>query len=856
VLNINSLDFDGLGKLSLRVNSTSPGIVTTSLNADGAASSVVVDAANTGAWTTGQTYNLVSYSGSITGTGFGAFIKGTVNGLGPRQSATLTNPSGFIALSIGGDNALWTGLVNGNWTTNTIAPPKNWKTQTGGVQTDFLVNDSVVFDDTAAGTTNVVVSDANVPTASVLLNNSTKNYTFSGAFGISSGIITKNGTGTLTINNANTYAGGTLLNAGQINVNNASAIGTGALTIAGGTLNNTSGGAVTLTTNNAQSWNGDFTFTGSNDLDLGNGNITLGGAGTSRTVTVSAGTLGVGIMTTGTGLGLTKQGNGTLQFSAVSNATHNILGGDLVINAGTVNIGARDLDVTGLSGAGTLGNGSATTRWLYITNTSNYTFSGAMVNGAGGGALGLNKNGTGTLTISGANSYTDTTTVNAGTLIISGNNSGAGTNPIVNTGNLVLANTNTLGTTSLIRLAGVNVSTLTFASDADGTAYNVTMGTGTQAAIVSDRATPGPGVNHTIAMQSLINGLGGGTLNFTSGPNVTSGIGRITYTQLGLGAGSVQTTLLNPTTANVTITGTVRKENNNVAQTLELGGTTTDNFINGAISNGPPLTGANTISLTKSNSSTWTINGANTYTGATTVSGGKLVVGASIIGTSGLTMTGSTLDMTAAGTGMIRTNALSIDGSSKLDLGRNKMIVVGGTLGTHVGGGVYDGISGYVDTGRNGGNWNGASGIITSQSNALPAQNVTNIAVAAAGDIGKTTFGGQAVAGTDILVMYTYNGDANLSANVDADDYFIIDSNYNKSGTVFGYSKGDFNYDGVINGDDFALIDAGFSGQGAVPILPGAPVGELAGVTAVPEPSTLSLLALGGAALLRRRRRS
>ena len=65
----------------------------------------------------------------------------------------------------------------------------------------------------------------------------------------------------------------------------------------------------------------------------------------------------------------------------------------------------------------------------------------------------------------------------------------------------------------------------------------------------------------------------------------------------------------------------------------------------------------------------------------------------------------------------------------------------------------------------------------------------------------------------ETLVMYTYNGDANLDGKVNADDYFIIDSNYNKSGSVFGFNNGDFNYDGQINGDDYFAIDSGFAGQ-------------------------------------------
>jgi hypothetical protein len=108
-----------------------------------------------------------------------------------------------------------------------------------------------------------------------------------------------------------------------------------------------------------------------------------------------------------------------------------------------------------------------------------------------------------------------------------------------------------------------------------------------------------------------------------------------------------------------------------------------------------------------------------------------------------------------------------------------------------------------------------------------------------------------------VLVMYTYNGDANLSGNIDADDYFAIDSNYNKPNVGLTYGKGDFNYDGVINGDDFFIIDNGFSGQQTVPLSP-APVamsGAAGGVAPVPEPGSLAVVALGAVSLLGRRRR-
>ena len=50
------------------------------------------------------------------------------------------------------------------------------------------------------------------------------------------------GAGTVTLNGANTYSVGTLLQGpGKLNINNNTALGTGAFYILGGTIDNTSG---------------------------------------------------------------------------------------------------------------------------------------------------------------------------------------------------------------------------------------------------------------------------------------------------------------------------------------------------------------------------------------------------------------------------------------------------------------------------------------------------------------------------------------------------------------------------------------------------------------------------------------
>ena len=81
--------------------------------------------------------------------------------------------------------------------------------------------------------------------------------------------MTVNG-GTLNSNAPESVASATL-NPGLLVVNNNSAIGPGTLTINGGTLDSTAG-SVTLA-NNAQNWNGDFTFIGTQSLNMGTGAV-------------------------------------------------------------------------------------------------------------------------------------------------------------------------------------------------------------------------------------------------------------------------------------------------------------------------------------------------------------------------------------------------------------------------------------------------------------------------------------------------------------------------------------------------------------------------------------------------------
>ena len=191
-----------------------------------------------------------------------------------------------------------------------------------------------------------------------------------------------------------------------------------------------------------------------------------------------------------------------------------------------------------------------------------------------------------------------------------------------------------------------------------------------------------------------------------------------------------------------------------------------------------------------------------------------------------------------------------------LDLKDNDLVVAGGTIGTRSGS-VYTGITGLIQSGRNGGAWDGP-GIVTSMTSATTGT-YTSLGIATAAQAGITATGvwsGQTVSSSDVLVMYTYGGDATLDGKINIDDYVKIDSG--ASAGTSGWSNGDFNYDGKVNIDDYLIIDSNLPIQGPS-LLAGSGVGESSGsqLSAVPEPAAVTgvLLAATLFGVQRRRRR-
>jgi fibronectin-binding autotransporter adhesin len=298
--------------------------------------------------------------------------------------------------------------------------------------------------------------------------------------------LTKSDIGTLALAGANTYSGGTILNTGTLNINNAQALGTGVLTINGGTIDNSTSGSISNVNNNAQNWDGNFVFHGTKSMDLGTGAVTLGG---NRTVSCKYNTLAVGgvIDDGGFKYSLTKDGANTLVLAG-ANTYH----GATTISNGTLEAAhAQALQystVNYMSTGGTLtfGNGSVAYTLGGLTGDKNLalankgksaitltvgnnaydtTYSGSL-SGTGGCLV---KIGSGMLTLFGVNTYTGGTSNLVGVLSIATSSAlGLESNPLTIGGGATLKATDSFNTSRSTILGG--------AGDGEGGTFDVAAG--------------------------------------------------------------------------------------------------------------------------------------------------------------------------------------------------------------------------------------------------------------------------------------------------------------------------------------------------------------------------------------------
>ena len=244
-------------------------------------------------------------------------------------------------------------------------------------------------------------------TIGTLSGGSVINYTnlqvFSGSYAgqmSGNGSLEKVSGGTLSLSGNNVYTGGTKLSAGIININSATALGTGTVTFSGADIDNSSSSVITLSNNNTQIWNSSFTFQGTNALNLGTGNVVLG---ITPTINVAASTLTVGGVISGMSYGLVKLGAGTLVLTG-----NNSYSGNTTISAGILQVG--DSGYSGrLSGSSQIINSGT-----LIFNRANTLTQGADFGSVISGSGVVMQIGAGALTLSGTNTFSGGFNLSAG----------------------------------------------------------------------------------------------------------------------------------------------------------------------------------------------------------------------------------------------------------------------------------------------------------------------------------------------------------------------------------------------------------------------------------------------------------
>ena len=582
-------------------------------------------------------------SGTITvgtatalGTGSVALNGGTlaING------QTLANP-----IVAGGGAVNGSGTLAGNVTGTTLICQ-------GTGDTLVLTGTNTVAADITTGTTLQIGNGGTAGTIGNISNSGTAVFDRSDAVSYAgtitgAGSVQKPGAGTLTLTAAQAYTGATTLTNGTLKCTGSGSIETtSGITIAPGaafewgrdanvTRDISGTGTITRSTTT-----GNAVFSGNNSTFAGNWNITSGYVGLVNDSTIGASTVGMtlnggGIYFTTTGQTLAATRTVTLgttggwlngstghtcTFAAKFTGTGplNKVSGEKAILTAVNDFTGNIANIAGggtleIGGAGQLGNGSyagtvaiAASNALSINTTANQTLSGVI---SGGGNLA--KGNTGALALTVANTYTGTTTINDGTLTL-----GTGASLYY-----TAAFFGTAGATNVFVNAGGTLETRNW-SYGDGYAFNQMR-------------------NNSYALR-----ISGGTVRFTESSSALRSF------QVAAGGATLEAAT---GVTYVKLAGTVVSDN--IIQGVTGGTITLTGAGNGEIQDGIGTNGtwSATAGIIMNGTGTWSLTGANTYTGDTIVNGGTLAVnGSSIADTNKLIINGGKV----APTGTETVNAL------------------------------------------------------------------------------------------------------------------------------------------------------------------------------------------------------
>ncbi len=648
---------------------------------------------------------------TIQATGSNTNVTASPNFTSTNDNAIVTTGSIQTALNAGTSVAVTTGSGGANSQPGNITVASAIAKTAGGNATLTLnAANNIVFNTGAnvtstAGALGLTLNAGGAISTmrSISLNGGTLTLNATGAVTQASAItgntsVVKNGAGTFTLSQNNTYTGATTINAGTLQVGaggTAGTLGTGAVidnaalvfnrsnaltvanTISGtGTVTKSGTGTTTLTGTN--------TYTGTTTINAGT--LQVGAGGTSGTLGTGqiidnavlsfnrSDALAVANVISGTGA-LTKAGTGALTLSGT-----NAYAGATTVSAGTL-VAASNTALGSTAGGTTVATGATLAlqgdiavgaETLTITGTgvgNNGALRNLSGNNTWGGTVRLSGNAeiqsdAGTLTLSAANAVTNATaTARSLTVDGSGNTAINGT-ITTTTGTLTKNGSGTLS------LSGVNTYTGTTTINAGTLRYGANNAINSGAVVVNNGGTYDlNGYSDTIGALTVNSGTLGGTVTTGSG-TLTLG-GNVTST--GGGTNAVISGNLNLGAANRTVTTT------NAADGLTIS----------AVISGPR-------NLTKAGAGTLTLAGANTYTGVTTVSAGTLAFnsianvggGASALGTPTTAANGTialaggaTLQYTGSGHSSNRVINLTSSGGTIDASGSGTLTLSGGVTG-------------------------------------------------------------------------------------------------------------------------------------------------------------------------------
>jgi len=700
----------GTGNLTLSGNNTYTGTTTISagtlalggnqsLGAIAGSGNISLSTYNLNATSTSST----TFSGVMSGSG--AFTKGGAGTLTVSGANTYTGSTTISAgtIQIGNDNGLGSG---GNITFSG-----------GGLKY-------------GTGITADLSSRIKNSGSAILLDTTGETVTWATALdSTNSGGFTKNGAGTLTIDSLSAYTGATAINGGKlvinntvtatnwtpgaIAINNASTLEfTGGQTILedGDTMTfDSAGGGAILTTNSVIWRNADIITTGGlkntvSGVGIFNGQSAVSNRMVDYTVADGSDAVDLEVSVNHSNVGLTKSGAGTLALLNTSNT----MSVGITINAGTLEIG----------GGGRLQSGSYSQN---ITNNGTFSYNSTAaqtLSGTISGTGGLIKNASSTLTLTGNNTYTGTTTVSAGMLTLSNaalNNQTIQGNININGGTLNLGASHQIADSSDITLSSGSMAV----SNRSESINAISMSSG----------------NLTISTGVLTLGAAGSLSNFTGGiVTITGTSGRInTYGTTTLGNATFDYSNASGTGTNgLALNGDIEVNANATANFTTSGGLAGRIILMDAnrvfdIGSGANMNVGWRIrsvtdslgALTKNGSGTLTLTASNPYGNGTTINDGTLVLG------------------TATDT-LANAGAVTINGGT-LSIGANSDTVGTITLA--------------------GGEITGTSGVLTGASYALQSGNVTAILGGSSIAATKTTGGTVILSGAN-----TYTGATTINA--------------------------------------------------------------------------------------------